>query len=1056
MREANDNSVKKRSLSSYLSNVNIRREELEKLALKHKEEEEEALAIKQENKAKDKIQKQREEEEVARVRKEHDNALALESEQNQTVFPECEVNKQRESSNVSEIPNNEILAQSDLDRRPDITSYAQSIEDTDTPMISGHTISLEEDIYKPIEKAKVVIDTDKTDDLKKGEDKEKQEITDLQEQKEDEREKDAKHTSITKSGLISVLKEPVRKFSIEDNGSPSSSEEEVESDAPTEVASPPRPRLNRLVRYDQMKAPTISPNRQNFDNKSDSELSDIDELRNTVISSSILRGDSSPSKIHNHNIASSPNSNRLTRKHASTIKKQGSHIAVAKSTKPKKGIYRDAGGRSKLQIACDKGKYELVQELLEEGEIDVNDQDNAGNSSLHEAALNGYLDCVKLLIEYGANVNLVSYQIFNDTPLIDAAANCHLDVVKFLLLHGADPTISNAKGLTAYESIEEESEFDSEVIDDIRAMKECLRDATENWKSSDHIKNEANRKLITSSPRSRLTEEHIIEDEFYWTDITSRAGKEKLFRASKDGNLTYVGLYLENGGRVDFKSFLEAVKFGHEDITSLFLAFGAQVDMSLKDGTTALMCSVGKGHINIVKLLLEAGADPKKKDKKGKTAFYYAKNSSMGVVDEEELSLFYGPLIDDDIDNDTDGSTGVIEESEKEEESNISSSEEKIQTPTKAKYKNKQKYTVSPTDGKHIEVSVKKAIVDAYDDVSTSREDETHLIKNTEDENSDHSENEEAFRTKKRKIDVSETPILKVKEGTEEEREKRLKEEEEYRQRRLQQKKKREQELLHKLADDEQKRVAEKEKQRIEETKRIEEEKLKHERELIKEKEAFEVTKRRKIRELYPLGLKLINFQIKNDYNDFLPLYYIIKDDGLKYVFNLQISILLKDTTLFQVAEDRDHTSTFSDNDKIQLWNLMKFIYLYGGNHESDDKKYYVDFSKVDLSARMDLEKLELEKFCKLPMEWIKWDDITGTITDIQLKEVLEENMVRFVPYHKVYFKLSTIGTPSLTSLDHNGKPAFESLSMNCMPIKFQNRKDISKLLKSSTTSSFW
>ena len=42
MREANDNSVKKRSLSSYLSNVNIRREELEKLALKHKEEEEEA------------------------------------------------------------------------------------------------------------------------------------------------------------------------------------------------------------------------------------------------------------------------------------------------------------------------------------------------------------------------------------------------------------------------------------------------------------------------------------------------------------------------------------------------------------------------------------------------------------------------------------------------------------------------------------------------------------------------------------------------------------------------------------------------------------------------------------------------------------------------------------------------------------------------------------------------------------------------------------------------------------------------------------------------------
>lgn len=111
--------------------------------------------------------------------------------------------------------------------------------------------------------------------------------------------------------------------------------------------------------------------------------------------------------------------------------------------------------------------------MIEEGGYDINDQDNAGNTALHEAALQGHIEIVELLIENGADVNIKSIEMFGDTPLIDASANGHLDVVKYLLKNGADPTIRNAKGLTAFESVDDESEFDDE--EDQKILREIKK-----------------------------------------------------------------------------------------------------------------------------------------------------------------------------------------------------------------------------------------------------------------------------------------------------------------------------------------------------------------------------------------------------------------------------------------------------------------------------------------------------------------------------------------------------------------------------------------------------
>jgi len=55
----------------------------------------------------------------------------------------------------------------------------------------------------------------------------------------------------------------------------------------------------------------------------------------------------------------------------------------------------------------------------------------------------------------------------------------------------------------------------------------------------------------------------------------------------------------------------------------LILAYGGDVTLADRDGTSALHLAAYHGHYDVVKLLLEKGADPNKKDDLG-TPLYHA------------------------------------------------------------------------------------------------------------------------------------------------------------------------------------------------------------------------------------------------------------------------------------------------------------------------------------------------------------------------------------------------------------------------------------------------
>ena len=83
----------------------------------------------------------------------------------------------------------------------------------------------------------------------------------------------------------------------------------------------------------------------------------------------------------------------------------------------------------------DNGKLDCVKALIEAG-ADLNAKENDGWTALHLAACNGKLDCVKALIEAGADLNAKD----NDgwTALHLAARYGKLDCVKALIEAGAD------------------------------------------------------------------------------------------------------------------------------------------------------------------------------------------------------------------------------------------------------------------------------------------------------------------------------------------------------------------------------------------------------------------------------------------------------------------------------------------------------------------------------------------------------------------------------------------------------------------------------------------
>ena len=97
-------------------------------------------------------------------------------------------------------------------------------------------------------------------------------------------------------------------------------------------------------------------------------------------------------------------------------------------------------GFKPLLLAAIKGYSDIVKLLVERGNADIEAEDeNHGGRALHYAAIFGHSEIVEYLLAHGAVVNGTPSKE-GETPLSLASLNGHLDVVQTLVEAGAKVT----------------------------------------------------------------------------------------------------------------------------------------------------------------------------------------------------------------------------------------------------------------------------------------------------------------------------------------------------------------------------------------------------------------------------------------------------------------------------------------------------------------------------------------------------------------------------------------------------------------------------------------
>lgn len=107
-----------------------------------------------------------------------------------------------------------------------------------------------------------------------------------------------------------------------------------------------------------------------------------------------------------------------------------------------------------LLALATRANFAIIAKTLLEAGIDVNWQDEGGETALHVAARMGHVECARVLVE-GTKEQKADLEIIESTygwtPLDVAAVYGHIAVVKLLVEAGADVTRADSSGWTAKE-----------------------------------------------------------------------------------------------------------------------------------------------------------------------------------------------------------------------------------------------------------------------------------------------------------------------------------------------------------------------------------------------------------------------------------------------------------------------------------------------------------------------------------------------------------------------------------------------------------------------------
>ncbi len=266
----------------------------------------------------------------------------------------------------------------------------------------------------------------------------------------------------------------------------------------------------------------------------------------------------------------------------------------------------DQYGETPLTLASATGDYPVMEKLVAAG-ADAKAARWNGETALMIASRSGTVPGVKLLIAHGADLDAAE-SIKGQNALMWAAAEGHSDVVDVLIKSGADVKAVSKGGFTPLVFAANKG--------DVQSVKLLLKAGL----SPDYALPNGTAVLHVAVSGGKPEMVQALLDQNANVNIPDKKGFTPLHMAAQGGDLQIVKMLLAKGANPNLTTteippltgaaaknpfrvtagkqtaLLLAAKANHEDVMRVLVDAGADPKLKAQDGTTLLMAAAGSGH----------------------------------------------------------------------------------------------------------------------------------------------------------------------------------------------------------------------------------------------------------------------------------------------------------------------------------------------------------------------------------------------------------------------------------------------------------------------------